>query len=254
MKSMATKLQRYKVWDLTTRLFHWVNAISVLLLMIVGLLILNTKLFGIEGEAKVLLKIIHVSIGYVFVINLGWRFIWAFIGNDYARWHQFLPIGKNYLHSLKTYSSNLYSGIRQQYLGHNPIAKLIISLFFLLLSTQAITGLIIAGTDLYYPPFGDYFSEWVTEGDPKRLNELKPGDKSHVVETAYEEMRSFRKPIITIHIYIFYTLSIFILIHIIGVIVTEVKEKNGLISAMITGEKIIDESLQDVKEKIKEKS
>jgi Ni/Fe-hydrogenase 1 B-type cytochrome subunit len=246
---MATKLRRYKVWDLSTRLFHWINAISVLLLITIGLLILNTKLFGIEEEAKILLKIMHVYIGYAFVINLGWRFIWAFIGNDYARWHQFLPIGKNYLHSLKDYSTNLCSGIRQQYLGHNPIARIIISLFFLLLSLQATTGLIIAGTDLYYPPFGGYFAEWVTEGDQDRLNELKPGDKNHVVESAYEEMRSFRKPIITIHVYGFYILSFLILIHIIGVIVTEVKEKNGLISAMITGEKIIDEPLQNIEGK-----
>ncbi len=244
---MTTKLQRYKVWDLTTRIFHWINAASVLSLIIVGILILNTKHLGIEGEAKVLLKIIHAYIGYIFVINLGWRFIWAFIGNHYAKWRQFLPTGNNYLHSLKTYSRNLYSGVRQQYLGHNPIARLVISIFFILLSIQATTGLIIAGTDLYYPPFGNYFAEWVTEGNQDLLNELKPGDKSHVIESAYEEMRIFRKPIITIHVYGFYTICVLILLHIIGVIVTEVKEKNGLISAMFTGEKVLDESPVDEK-------
>lgn len=245
---MATKLQRYKVWDRTTRIFHWVNAISVLLLVCIGVLILNTKLFGIEGNAKILLKEIHVYIGYIFVINLIWRFIWAFIGNHYARWRQFLPVGKNYLTSLKNYTSSLNSGARQQYLAHNPIAKLVVSLFFLLLTVQATTGLIIAGTDLYYPPFGGYFAEWVTDGDQERLSKLKPGDKSHVVGSAYEEMRSFRKPFMTIHIYNFYTLFILIVIHIIGVIVSELKEKNGLVSAMITGEKVLDDSPLDKKE------
>ena len=58
---MTTKLQRHKVWDRTTRVFHWVNVASVLSLITVGLLILNTKLFGIEGEAKVLLKTVHAQ-------------------------------------------------------------------------------------------------------------------------------------------------------------------------------------------------
>jgi Ni/Fe-hydrogenase 1 B-type cytochrome subunit len=245
---MTTKLQRYKVWDLTTRVFHWVNAASVLSLIIVGLVILNAKLFGIEGEAKVLLKMVHASIGYVFVINLLWRIFWAFVGNYHARWGQILPTGKNYLHSLKTYTANFFSGIRQQYLGHNPVARLIISLFFILLSMQAITGLVIAGTDLYYPPFGDYFAEWVTDGDPERLKQLKPGDKSQLVESAYTEMRAFRKPFITLHVVGFYILSVLILIHVIGVIVTEVRERNGLISAMITGEKVLDDVPLDKKE------
>jgi len=242
---MTTKLQRHKVWDRTTRVFHWVNVASVLSLITVGLLILNTKLFGIEGETKVLLKTIHVSIGYVFVVNLLWRIIWAFVGSHHARWRQILPTGNNYFYSLRTYTANFFSGIRQQYLGHNPVARLIISLFFILLSMQAITGLVIAGTDLYYPPFGGYFAEWVTDGDSERLKQLRPGDKSQVVESAYAEMRSFRKPFITVHVYNFYILSVLILIHLIGVIVTEVREKNGIISAMISGEKVLDDVPQD---------
>ena len=130
-------------------------------------------------------------------------------------------------------------------MGHNPIARLIISLFFLLLTLQATTGLILAGTDLYMPPFGGYFSEWVTDGDQTRLSQLKPGDKSQVVDSAYKEMRTFRKPVITLHVYGFYTLLVLVMFHIIGIIVTEIREKNGLISAMITGEKVLDDTPQD---------
>jgi cytochrome b len=214
----------------------------------IGLLILNAKTFGIEGEAKILLKSIHVYVGYIFSINLAWRLVWAFIGGHYARWRQILPVGKAYIHSLKSYISSLGSGVRQQYLGHNPAARLIVSLFFLLLSIQAATGLIIAGTDLYLPPFGNYFAEWVTEGDTERLNGLKPGDKTYVVDSAYTEMRAFRKPVVTVHVYNFYALFVLVLLHIAGVVVTEIKEKNGLVSAMITGEKVLDDEPQDKKE------
>jgi Ni,Fe-hydrogenase I cytochrome b subunit len=240
---MNTRLQRYKVWDRTTRVFHWINAATVIALIAIGILILNTDILGIKGEAKILLKSVHVYIGYVFVLNLVWRLIWAFMGSHYARWRQILPLGKNYLTSLKRYLLN--SGNERPYLGHNPVARLIISLFFLLLSLQAATGLILAGTDLYMPPLGGYFSEWVTEGDQARLNQLKPGDKSQVVDSAYKEMRSFRKPVITIHIYGFYTLLILVFTHVLGVIITEIREKNGLISAMIIGEKVLDDTHQD---------
>ncbi|MFK8066821.1 MAG: cytochrome b/b6 domain-containing protein [Gammaproteobacteria bacterium] len=240
-----SELKRYKVWDRTTRIFHWVNATTVILLMLVGTIILNAKILGITGEAKVLLKTIHAYIGYVFVINLIWRLIWAFFGNHFSRWKQILPFGKNYRADLKEYSASIRSDKPQQYLGHNPIAKLIIGLFFLLLTIQASTGLIIAGTDLYLPPFGDHFAEWVTEGDSERLDALKPGDKTHVIEAAYKEMRDFRKPIITIHYYLFFVLLALVLVHIIGVIYSEIKEKSGLISAMITGIKTIEGEPED---------
>lgn len=235
-----TVVQRYKVWDRTTRVFHWLNAITVLLLITVGTIILNAKTLGIEGEAKVLLKTVHAYIGYVFVINLIWRMIWAFFGNRFARWGQILPFGKNYSASLKNYTAAMRSGKPQHYLGHNPVARLIVGLFFLLLSIQAITGLIIAGTDLYLPPFGHYFAEWVTEGDPERLQALKPGDKTQVVESAYQEMRDFRKPVITIHYYLYFVMMFLIVLHIAGVVVSEIRERSSLISAMITGEKVLD--------------
>ena len=108
--------------------------------------------------------------------------------------------------ALRTYTANFFLWyLASSISGHNPVARLIISLFFILLSMQAITGLVIAGTDLYYPPFGGYFAEWVTDGDPERLKQLRPGDKSQVVESAYAEMRAFRKPFITVHVYMAFT-------------------------------------------------
>lgn len=115
-----------------------------------------------------------------------------------------------------------------------------------MLSVQAVTGLIIAGTDLYLPPFGNHFAEWVTEGDPERLQALKPGDKSQVIESAYKEKRDFHKPIITIHYYGFFILSGIVILHICGVALTELKERSGLLSAMITGEKSMETKPVDI--------
>ncbi len=237
---MTTSITRYKVWDRTTRIFHWVNATAVILLMLLGTLILNADQFDIAN--MVLLKQVHSIVGYVFVVNLLWRLIWAFIGGHYARWRQVLPVR---LSEIKAFLASLSAGKPKQYLGHNPLARLIITAFFLVLTVQGATGLVIAGTDLYSGPFGSYFANWVTEGDPARLAALQPGDRSQTVESAYTEMRAFRRPIISTHVYGFYTILTLFLVHLIGVIVSENREKNGLVSAMITGEKVLDEPPAD---------
>jgi cytochrome b len=52
-------------------------------------------------------------------------------------------------------------------------------------------------------------------------------------------MRAFRKPFITIHYYGFYVLLVFGFVHILAVIVTEVKEGGSLVSAMFSGKKVL---------------
>lgn len=233
-------LTEYSVWDLPTRLFHWINALAVICLIGIGLVIFNSKSLGISGDGKILLKTIHVYIGYVFILNLIWRFIWAFLGNRYAKWRAVLPGGRGYGKTLRTYVKQSLSGQPTHYLGHNPLGKIMVATLLLLLTAQGITGLVLAGTDLYMPPFGHQIAEWVAagDGDPDKIAELKPGSKANINEAAYADMRAFRKPFITLHKVVFYLLCITIALHIIAVIFTEIREKSNLISAMFTGRKI----------------
>ena len=93
-------------------------------------------------------------------------------------------------------------------------------------------------------------AEWVTGGDPQKLANLAPGSKDFVDPAAYDEMRSFRKPIANTHVYIFYLLAIAVFLHIGGVVVTEVRGRQGLVSAMITGEKVLSEQPLDAESEI----
>jgi len=54
MKGYAD-LKEYKVWDKTTRWFHWINVLSVLGLIAVGTVILYNKKLGISVDGKILL-------------------------------------------------------------------------------------------------------------------------------------------------------------------------------------------------------
>ena len=70
-------------------------------------------------------------------INLLWRFVWAFLGNRYARWRAILPGGPGYLAALEAYVSAFLAGRPRDYLGHNPIGRLAILVILLLLVIQA---------------------------------------------------------------------------------------------------------------------
>lgn len=61
--------------------------------------------------------------------------------------------------------------------------------------TQAISGLVIAGTDIYYPPFGKYFAQSIAV-DKQDIDAIKPYSKVNVDEAAYKAMRDIRKPLL----------------------------------------------------------
>ena len=236
-----TDLKIYRVWDANIRWFHWLNFLCVLGLIAVGVAILNGKALGVTNEGKILLKTVHVWIGYVFALNLLWRLVWAFIGGPYARWRSFLPGGPGYMGELRTYITDFVAGRPRQYLGHNPLGRIAVTILLFLLLVQAITGLTLAGTDLFYPPFGSWIAGWVASPgvDPATL---VPYAKEMYDEAAYEAMRAFRKPFITVHYYGFYLLLGVAIVHILAVVVTELREGGNLISAMFSGKKLLNGS------------
>lgn len=231
---MSINREQVFVWSRKVRLFHWVNVIAITLLIFIGLIILNGKLFGVSTDGKILLKTIHVIVGYVFAINLLFRLIIGFIGKTHERWSQVFPFSKGFKQELVEFKQHKKS----TYKGHNPAGKLMIFALLLLMLTQMISGLVIAGTDIYYPPFGKYFAKSIAT-DKQNVEVIKPYSKENVDEVAYKEMRAIRKPFITAHVYTFYCLIFLIPLHILGVIIAERREKTALVSAMITGYKYL---------------
>ena len=112
-----------------------------------------------------------------------------------------------------------------------------VTALLLLLLTQAVTGLILAGTDIYYPPLGNTVKTWIV-ADGSTVDQVVAGAKEHIDSARYQAMRNFREPFATVHVYAFYLLLIAISIHILAVIVVELRERSGLVSAMIHGHKV----------------
>jgi Ni/Fe-hydrogenase 1 B-type cytochrome subunit len=234
---MTQQLTAYPVWDRTVRIFHWINVLCVLGLIAIGVAILNSKALGVTDDGKLLLKTVHVYIGYVFAANLTWRIVWGFIGNRYSRWKSILPFNAEHRAQLTAMKEGAKTGKLVGFLGHSPIARLMVGLLFVLMSAQAITGLVLAGTDVYMLPFGNIVKESIAI-DPTTVDVIKPYSKEGIDDAAYKDMRDVRKPFITVHYYAFWVLLAAILLHLLGVVVSELRERNGLVSAMFTGKKV----------------
>lgn len=174
----------------------------------------------------------------MFVINLLLRIVWTFIGNRYARWEAILPGGRGYLAALAACVKGLFTKSSRHYLGHNPLGRLSVTTMLVLLLAMAVTGLMLASTDLFYPPAGHWIAKWVAAPgvDPAAL---VPGVPEMVDKVVWDQMRAMRKPFITVHVYAFNALLVVAFLHVVGVILAEIRHGGNLISATFTGKKLL---------------
>ncbi|SRR5579883_1528190 len=141
---------RKYVWQLPVRLTHWVDAISIPVLMITGLFIARPALAP-AGEAyrnfwMGRIREIHFIFAYALTASLIVRLYWFFTGNNYARsgfplvWRK--SWWKALFHQVVDYT-HIERG--QVLLGHNSLAGLAYFGFFMLCAFEALTGFALYG-------------------------------------------------------------------------------------------------------------
>jgi cytochrome b len=241
--------REHHVWDRSVRLFHWINFVCVVFLAFAGSAILFTGELGLSLEGNVRLKVVHVIVGYVFVLNLCWRIVWGFVGNHYARWRQVLPFGRGFSAELARYVRALTQRKEPHYLGHNPLGRVSVAVMLLVLTAQAVSGIVLAGTDVYMFPFGKAVAAHIAAPgiDPAHVKPHVPDamsaqERAEMLSTvdpeAYAGMkRHLRKPAALIHDWGFYTLMFLVPLHIAAVVYKELGSRAGIVSAMFTGRK-----------------
>ncbi|MGB5503576.1 MAG: Ni/Fe-hydrogenase, b-type cytochrome subunit [Polyangiales bacterium] len=140
-------LERIYVWDLLVRVSHWVIMVSVFILAITGIYIGKPYLIPAQpgGEHFVMatVKVVHFYTAIIFALAVAARIAWMFVGSYYARWHQFVPVGKrrrgDVFRMLKFYS--FLSKEPPLNVGHNPLAGMTYLLVFAIYITLILTGL-----------------------------------------------------------------------------------------------------------------
>lgn len=99
--SKPHKLRRVFVWQLPVRVYHWLNALSILVLIATGFFIGNPLAILSGKEASDLyimgtVRFIHFVAAYIFFFNFAFRIYWGFVGNKYAGWKNFIPTNKQF--------------------------------------------------------------------------------------------------------------------------------------------------------------
>jgi cytochrome b len=137
------------VWDLPTRLFHWL------------LLILVTVSF-VTGYLGGLWMRYHVWSGCSILGLLVFRLVWGFVGGRYARFSAFVRGPATALR----YARAMLRRESSRYPGHNPLGGWSVMAMLTVLLVQATTGL-FATDDIFtkgplYPWVSDATSHWLT--------------------------------------------------------------------------------------------
>src|SRR5205085_9560987 len=89
------------VYEVPVRICHWVNAFTIIVLMVTGYLI-GTPLPSVEGEASAnfvmgYIRFAHFAAGDVLAVFFLGRILWAFVGNHHFRQIFYLPVYRNHL-------------------------------------------------------------------------------------------------------------------------------------------------------------
>ena len=170
---MDTKnFKRVFVWELPVRIFHWLNVLALIVLVVTGFLIANPPALLSNAEATDLhffgwIRFLHFAAAYIFFFVMILRIYWAFVGNKYASWRAFWPFTKknwnNFWHVLKIdilLMNEKEEDLSNVSIGHNSVAKLSYIVMFLLALVQVFTGFALyADMSTWWLP---KLFEWVT--------------------------------------------------------------------------------------------
>ncbi len=140
--------RRVFVWELPVRIFHWVNALCIFLLIATGYLIGNPQAIFSANEPYQQywfgwVRFTHFATAYVVFFNFLFRVYWGFVGNRFARWSNFVPVKKEQWRDLwETIRIDILQLKLQGKIsiGHNYLASLTYIGLFLIFIFQVITG------------------------------------------------------------------------------------------------------------------
>ncbi len=157
------------VYEAPVRLWHWINALAITLLAITGYFI-GAPLPTMPGEASEhylmgYIRFAHFAAAYVFAIGLLGRIYWAIVGNAHARELFTLPIltgayWREVVKMLKWYAFLIPQP--NQYVGHNPMARLAMFCGFFLFSLFMVcTGFALYGEGAQMGSWQEKLFGWV---------------------------------------------------------------------------------------------
>ena len=127
---MSDKKIRIKVWDASTRFFHW------------SMIVLLVALWWTAEEGYMEWhQILAYSLGAILVF----RWIWGFIGSETSKFSSFLKSPRQVIEYAKQQKQQKQL---KPHIGHNPLGGYMVLVLMLLVSAQFVSGL-FASDDIF---------------------------------------------------------------------------------------------------------
>ena len=123
-------MARVLVWDLPTRIFHW--------LLTIGFFVTAAISLAVDDDNPLFSA--HMIIGIMLAVMVLLRTVWGFLGTRYARFSSFLFSPQ----SLLSYSFGAIQGSATRSIGHNAGSSYGIFAVLGLVLVTAVTGLMIS--------------------------------------------------------------------------------------------------------------
>ncbi|MGV6817388.1 MAG: Ni/Fe-hydrogenase, b-type cytochrome subunit [Thiotrichales bacterium] len=208
------------VYEAPIRLWHWINALAIVVLGITGYFI-GSPLPTLSGEPSDhflmgYIRFAHFAAGYILIIGFIGRIYWAFVGNSHAREIFLPPIFRpsfwgGVLHEIKWYL--FLSKEPRKYTGHNPLAVLAMHIMFV----WGIIFMMVTGFALYGEGTG-------------------PGSWAHSLFTVWViPLFGQSMDVHTWHHFGMWLIVLFVMIHVYVAIREDIMSRQTLVSSMISG-------------------
>ncbi len=219
VNNVAEEKRTIYVWELPLRIVHWVIVCCILILSVTGYYIAE-PFITTEGPAVTqylmgTIRLIHYITAFIFTVAVLFRIYWAFAGNKYARWNQFIPGSLQRLRDMGR-MIRYYTFFRRDppaEVGHNPLAGVTYVGLYVLFVAQIFTGFA-----LYSLPYHD---GWI-----------KVGFGWLVVQFGVQWLR-------LAHMLIMFLIIAFTIHHVYSAVLIDIEERSGLVSSMVTGYKTL---------------
>ncbi len=208
------------VYEAPVRIWHWINALSIVILALSGYFI-GSPLPTMPGEASDnylmgYIRFAHFAAGYILIIGFIGRLYWAVVGNDHAR-QIFLPaffsgqFWSGVIHELKWYLFLVKEP--KKYTGHNPLAVLFMHFLFVWGTVFMIfTGLALYGEGAGYDSWQySLFSSWIIP------------------------LFGQSQDVHTFHHLVMWVIIVFVMIHVYVAIREDIMSRQSIVSSMISG-------------------
>lgn len=214
----ATPRVAVRVWELPVRITHWTIFFSVIVLSVTGFYIGNPFLLAGSDPAFVMgwVRSVHTIAAFVMIAAVLFRIYWAFQGNRWSRWDQFIPVSSDRRQKGRE-SLKYYLFLRRDYpgsVGHNPLAGLTYTVVYVMFLVQIITGLALKGLD-------------------------DPGGLLSDLTNWVFGLGSIPAVRLTHHLIMWLTWG-FVVHHLYSAVLVDSEEKNGVISSIFGGHKQVE--------------